>query len=52
MKYIDRIQFALKFDNYHLKAKKTHSLDNRNVWMVPGIIFLNNNLKFEIIKRK
>jgi hypothetical protein len=50
-KFIDKIQCALRFDNRKLRAVKEYSSDNRDIWMVPEGILLDN-FKTEIIKRK
>ena len=50
-KYIERIECALKFDNKKLRAVKENSSDNRDIWMVPDGIILDN-FKTEIIERK
>jgi hypothetical protein len=50
-KFIDKIECALKFDNKKLKAVKEYSSDNRDIWIVPEGILLDN-FKTEIIKRK
>lgn len=49
--FIDKIECALMFDNKKLRAIKEYSNDNRDIWMVPEGILLDN-FKTKIIERK